>query len=105
MSYRVYALIILALAVVFGFFLIYLRPEDKGLKPYGYKGEDEELANPSVDSNKSLNVGLSISASLSCSFRPAPGVVHLRLFGNLLRGLAHQHWSCRLNGLFLVPRT
>lgn len=68
MSYRVYALIILALAVVFGFFLIYLRPEDKGLKPYGYKGEDEELANPSVDSNKSLNVGLSISASLSCSF-------------------------------------
>ncbi len=68
MSYRVYALIILTLAVVFGFFLIYLRPEDKGLKPYGYKGEEEELANPSVDSNKSLNVGLSISASLSCSF-------------------------------------
>lgn len=82
MSYRVYALIILALAVVFGFFLIYLRPEDKGLKPYGYKEEEEEQADPSVDSTKSLNVGLSISASLSCSF-----FIFL-LLGSVMSGLA-----------------
>ena len=83
MSYRVYALIILALAVLFGFFLIYLRPEDKGLKPYGYKEGDEGEAIQNADSNKSLNVGLSIAASMSCSF-----FIFL-LLGSAMNGLAN----------------
>ena len=83
MSYRVYALIILVLAVVFGFFLIYLRPEDKGLKPYGYKEEDEGPIDHTKDSNKSLNVGLSIGASLSCSF-----FIFL-LLGSVMNGIAN----------------
>lgn len=83
MSYRVYALIILILAVVFGFFLIYLRPEDKGLKPYGYKEEDDGPIDHTKDSNKSLNVGLSIGASLSCSF-----FIFL-LLGSVMNGLAN----------------
>ncbi|WP_215506616.1 MFS transporter [Peptoniphilus sp. EMRHCC_23] len=83
MSYRVYALIILALAVVFGIFLIYLRPEDKGMKPYGYKESDDLPADPTKDTNKSLNVGLSIAASLSCSF-----FIFL-LLGSVMNGLAN----------------
>ncbi len=82
MSYRVYALIILVLAIVFGFFLIYLKPEDKGLKPYGYREEDESVGSL-VDSNKSLNVGLSIGASLSCSF-----FIFL-LLGTVMNGLSN----------------
>lgn len=52
-SYRVYALIILALAVIFGFFLIYLKPEDRGMKPYGHKEGDDsiELLNKFIDEN------------------------------------------------------
>ena len=83
MSYRVYALIILALAVVFGIFLIYLRPEDKGMKPYGYKESDDLPADPTKDTNKSLNVGLTIAASLSCSF-----FIFL-LLGSVMNGLAN----------------
>lgn len=83
MSYRVYALVILALAVVFGIFLIYLRPEDKGMKPYGYKESDDLPADPTKDTNKSLNVGLSIAASLSCSF-----FIFL-LLGSVMNGLAN----------------
>lgn len=83
MSYRVYALIILALAVVFGFFLIYLRPEDRGMKPYGYKESDDSPADPNKDSNKSLNVGLTMAASLSCSF-----FIFL-LLGSAMNGLAN----------------
>lgn len=82
MSYRVYALIILVLAIVFGFFLIYLKPEDKGLKPYGYREEHESVGSL-VDSNKSLNVGLSIGASLSCRF-----FIFL-LLGTVMNGLAN----------------
>lgn len=83
MSYRVYALIILALAVIFGVFLIYLRPEDKGMKPYGYKESDDLPADPAKDTNKSLNVGLSIAASMSCSF-----FIFL-LLGSVMNGLAN----------------
>lgn len=83
MSYRVYALIILALAVVFGIFLIHLRPEDKGMKPYGYKESDDLPADPTKDTNKSLNVGLAIAASLSCSF-----FIFL-LLGSVMNGLAN----------------
>lgn len=83
MSYRVYALIILALAVVFGIFLIHLRPEDKGMKPYGYKESDDLPADPTKDTNKSLNVGLTIAASLSCSF-----FIFL-LLGSVMNGLAN----------------
>lgn len=82
MSYRVYALIILTLAIVFGFFLIYLRPEDKGLKPYGYREEDESVSSL-LDTNKSLNVGLTIGASLSCSF-----FIFL-LLGSVMNGLSN----------------
>lgn len=67
-SYRVYALIIFLLALVAGLFLIYLRPEDKGLKPYGYKDSDVDSKDKAKDSNRSFNVGLSISASMTCSF-------------------------------------
>ena len=83
MSYRVYAMIILALAVIFGVFLIYLRPEDKGMKPYGYKESDDLPADPAKDTNKSLNVGLSIAASMSCSF-----FIFL-LLGSVMNGLAN----------------
>lgn len=83
MSYRVYAMIILALAVIFGVFLIYLRPEDKGMKPYGYKESDDLPADPAKDTNKSLNVGLSIAASMSCSF-----FIFL-LLGSMMNGLAN----------------
>ena len=83
MSYRVYAMIILALAVVFGVFLIYLKPEDKGMKPYGYKESDDLPADPAKDTNKSLNVGLSIAASMSCSF-----FIFL-LLGSMMNGLAN----------------
>lgn len=83
MSYRVYAMIILALAVVFGVFLIYLKPEDKGMKPYGYKESDDLPADPTKDTNKSLNVGLSIAASMSCSF-----FIFL-LLGSVMNGLAN----------------
>lgn len=83
MSYRVYALIILVLAVVFGIFLIYLKPEDKGMKPYGYKESDDLPADPTKDTNKSLNVGLTIAASLSCSF-----FIFL-LLGSVMNGLAN----------------
>lgn len=82
-SYRVYALIILVLAVFFGFFLIDLKPEDRGMKPYGYKKGDEGEAVQSADSNKSLNVGLSIAASMSCSF-----FIFL-LLGSVMNGLAN----------------
>lgn len=83
MSYRVYAMIILALAVIFGVFLIYLKPEDKGMKPYGYKESDDLPADPAKDTNKSLNVGLSIAASMSCSF-----FIFL-LLGSMMNGLAN----------------
>ena len=83
MSYRVYAMIILALAVIFGVFLIYLKPEDKGMKPYGYKESDDLPADPAKDTNKSLNVGLSIAASMSCSF-----FIFL-LLGSVMNGLAN----------------
>ena len=83
MSYRVYAMIILALAVIFGVFLIYLRPEDKGMKPYGYKESDDLPADPAQDTTKSLNVGLSIAASMSCSF-----FIFL-LLGSMMNGLAN----------------
>ncbi|MFM9413908.1 MFS transporter [Peptococcus simiae] len=83
MSYRVYAVIILALAIVFGFFLIYLRPEDKGLKPYGYTTEKALVLDPDKDSNRSLGVGLSIGASISCSF-----FIFL-LLGSVMNGLAN----------------
>ncbi len=82
-SYRIYAFIILALALVSGIFLIYLRPEDKGLKPYGYKEEDAENKEPSKDTIKSLNVGLSISMSLSCAF------FILLLIGSVTNGIAN----------------
>ena len=69
MSYRVYALIILTLAIVFGVFLIYLKPEDKGMFAYGH-GEDEaaKAIKKKKDNDYSLNVGLSISASITCIF-------------------------------------
>lgn len=83
MSYRVYAVIILALAIVFGFFLIYLRPEDKGLKSYGYSEEKTLVLDPDTDSNRSLGVGLSIGASISCSF-----FIFL-LLGSVMNGLSN----------------
>lgn len=82
-SYRVYALIILALGLVFGLFLIYLKPEDKGLKPYGYREGGPEKIDLTKDSDRSLNVGLTIAASLSASF-----FIFL-LLGSVLNGLAN----------------
>lgn len=35
-SYRIYSIIILVIAVLAGYFFIYLKPENLGLKPYGY---------------------------------------------------------------------
>lgn len=66
-SYRVYAFIILTFAVLFGFFLIYLKPEDKGLLPYGYK-ENNDKNKKEEDNRGSLNVGLKISTAISCAF-------------------------------------
>lgn len=82
-SYRVYALIILALAVVFGFFLIYLKPEDRGMKPYGHKEGADTSKAKKADSDDSLNVGLSIALSISCSF-----FIFL-ILGAVMNGLAN----------------
>lgn len=65
-SYRLYAIIILIFAVVFGFFLIYLKPEDKGLLPYG--ADSHRKKTKADEENKSLNVGLKISSAVTCSF-------------------------------------
>lgn len=106
-SYRIYSLIILVIAVLAGYFLIYLKPENLGLKPYGYIPDDinednneaskemhadkaNELAaqaeietEVSKEKMKSLNVGLSISASLTTVF-----FISL-LLGSAMNGLAN----------------
>lgn len=105
-SYRVYAIIILLIAVVAGYFLIYLKPENLGLKPYGYKPNDvndneednndmhvdkinEEATRANLETEgseekmKSLNVGLTISASLTTSF-----FIFL-LLGSVMNGLSN----------------
>ncbi len=40
-SYRMYELIILVIAIISGFFLIHLKPEDIVMTPYGHKGHDD----------------------------------------------------------------
>lgn len=69
-SYRFYSVLILVIAILFGLFFIYLKPEDKGMKPYGFKKKEgtDEKEELSIDESKSLEVGLSISASITCSF-------------------------------------
>lgn len=67
-SYRVYALIILVLGLVFGLFLIYLKPEDKGLKPYGYKEGSLDRLDLSKDTSKSLGLTLSMGVAMTSSF-------------------------------------
>ena len=57
-----------AIGLIFGLFLIKLRPEDKGLKPYGYDPDKENQGKDLYTETKSLNVGLTISASLATSF-------------------------------------
>lgn len=83
-SYRMYSLIILVIAIVFGVFLIYLKPEDRGMKPYGFKKKEEiEKENLGVEVSKSLEVGLSLSASITCSF-----FIFL-ILGSITNGLAN----------------
>lgn len=80
-SYRIYSFIILAFAVIFGFFLIYLKPEDKRLLPYGADSDKSKGQDKRPD--KSLNVGLKISAAVSCSF-----FIFL-ILGTVMNGLAN----------------
>lgn len=83
-SYRMYSLIILVIAIVFGIFLIYLKPEDRGMKPYGLKKKEEiEKENLGGEVSKSLEVGLSLSASITCSF-----FIFL-ILGSITNGLAN----------------
>lgn len=83
-SYRMYSLIILVIAVVFGVFLIYLKPEDRGMKPYGFKKKEEiEKENLGGEVSKSLEVGLSLTASVTCSF-----FIFL-ILGSITNGLAN----------------
>lgn len=83
-SYRMYSLIILVIAIVFGVFLIYLKPEDRGMKPYGFKKKEEiEKENLGEEVSKSLEVGLSLSASITCSF-----FIFL-ILGSITNGLAN----------------
>ena len=83
-SYRMYSLIILVIAIVFGIFLIYLKPEDRGMKPYGFKKKEKiEKENLGGEVSKSLEVGLSLSASITCSF-----FIFL-ILGSITNGLAN----------------
>lgn len=83
-SYRMYSLIILVIAIVFGIFLIYLKPEDRGMKPYGFKKKEKiEKENLGGEVSKSLEVGLSLSASITCSF-----FIFL-ILGSIINGLAN----------------
>ncbi len=109
-SYRIYSLIILVIAVLAGYFFIHLKPENLGLKPYGYRPEDNNEDNDdtskdhkemhldkvnevaaqakieteaSKEKMKSLNVGLSISASLTTVF-----FISL-LLGSVMNGLSN----------------
>lgn len=81
-SYRVYSFIILALAIVFGIFLIYLKPEDKGMLPYGYKKDEKDVKKEDKGAS-SLNVSLKISAAISCAF-----FIFL-ILGSVMNGLAN----------------
>lgn len=83
-SYRMYSLIILVIAIVFGIFLIYLKPEDRGMKPYGFKKKEKiEKENLGGEVSKSLEVELSLSASITCSF-----FIFL-ILGSITNGLAN----------------
>lgn len=85
-SYRFYSLLILIIAIIFGIFFIYLKPEDRGMKPYGFdkkEKEDFDKKNKKVEEKKSLEVGLSLSASLTCSF-----FIFL-ILGSITNGLAN----------------
>ncbi|WP_103981869.1 MFS transporter [Helcococcus massiliensis] len=85
-SYRVYGIIILAIGLIAGLFIIYLRPEDIGMKPYGFK-EDEKLEGQDIKkvqkSYNSLNVALSTSAAITTTF-----FIFLVL-GSVMNGLAN----------------
>ncbi len=82
-SYRIYAILIFIIAIFFGIFLIYLNPEDRGMRAYGYEASYNSDYEYSKNAFNCLNINLSISKSIVYSF-----FVFL-ILGAIINGLAN----------------
>lgn len=88
-AYLIYGIILLVIAVVMGLFVIRLKPEDMGMKPYGYEEAAAAAAAENDDDSTVANTSdqLNIDVPVSQSFTKAFFI--LLLVGAILNGLAN----------------